>query len=183
MRVILPRCAGIDVGKAEGVVCARLTERDEVREEIEAFSTMTPDLLALRDWLKALEVTDVAMEATGVYWKPIYYLLEDDFEVVLVNAAHFHHVPGRKTDVIDAQWLAEVFSYGLLRGSFVPPRPIRELRDLTRYRSALIKERTREVNRLQKTLEDANIKLASVASDVMGVSGRDMMRALIGGQE
>jgi transposase len=123
----------------------------------------------------------VAMESTGVYWKAPYYLLEDDFEVLLVNAAHLKHVPGRKTDVIDAQWIAEVLSYGLLRPSFVPPRPFRELRDLTRYRKALIRARTSEVNRLHKVLEDAGVKLATVASDVMGVSGREMMRALIGG--
>ena len=121
------------------------------------------------------------MESTGVYWKAPYYLLEDEFEVLLVNAAHLKHVPGRKTDVIDAQWIAEVLSYGLLRPSFVPPRPFRELRDLTRYRKALIRARTSEVNRLHKVLEDAGVKLATVATDVMGVSGREMMRALIAG--
>ncbi|MGH9890771.1 MAG: IS110 family transposase [bacterium] len=182
MRVMHDRCAGIDVGKEEVVVCVRLTTGGEVSEEIEAFGTMTPDLLGLGDWLRGLGVTQVVMEATGVYWKPVYYLLEDDFALMLVNAAHFHHVPGRKTDVIDAQWLAEVFSYGLLSASFVPPKPIRELRDLTRYRSSLGKERTREVNRLQKMLEDANIKLASVATDVLGVSGREMISGLIEGQ-
>ena len=153
----------------------------EVVQEIRSFGATTPDLLELRDWLAASEVTHVAMESTGVYWKAPYYMLEDEFEVLLVNAAHLKHVPGRKTDVIDAQWIAEVLSYGLLRPSFVPPRPFRELRDLTRYRKSLIRARTSEINRLQKVLEDAGVKLATVATDVMGVSGREMMRALIGG--
>lgn len=149
---------------------------------IETFGTTVPDLLALRDWLGGLGVTHVAMESTGVYWKSPYYLLEDDFEVLLVNAAHVKHVPGRKTDTIDAAWLALLLSRGLLRPSFVPPPPIRELRDLARYRKALINERSREVNRIHKILEDAGVKLSSVASDVMGASGRDMMRALIAGK-
>jgi transposase len=149
---------------------------------IETFGTTVPDLPALRDWLGGLGVTHVAMESTGVYWKSPYYLLEDDFDVLLVNAAHVKHVPGRKTDTIDAAWLALLLSRGLLRASFVPPPPIRELRDLTRYRKALINERSREVNRVHKTLEDAGVKLSSVASDVMGMSGRAMMHALIGGQ-
>jgi transposase len=149
---------------------------------IETFGTTVPDLPALRDWLGGLGVTHVAMESTGVYWKSPYYLLEDDFDVLLVNAAHVKHVPGRKTDTIDAAWLARLLSRGLLRASFVPPPPIRELRDLTRYRKALINERSREVNRVHKTLEDAGVKLSSVASDVMGMSGRAMMHALIGGQ-
>jgi transposase len=182
MRRLIDRCAGIDVGQALLVVCVRLVnERGHVREEVRSFGATTPDLLALRDWLASVGVTHVAMESTGVYWKHPYYLLEDDFEVLLVNAAHLKHVPGRKTDVIDAQWIAEVLSYGLLRGSFVPPKPFRELRDLTRYRKALIRARTSEVNRLHKVLEDAGVKLATVASDVMGVSGREMMRALIAG--
>jgi transposase len=147
-----------------------------------SFGTTIPDLLGLRDWLAGLGVTHVAMESTGVYWKSPYYLLEDDFEVLLVNAAHVKHVPGRKTDTIDAAWLALLLSRGLLRASFVPPPPIRELRDLTRYRKALINERSREVNRIHKTLEDAGVKLSSVASDVMGASGRDMMRALVAGR-
>ena len=182
MRRLIDRCAGIDVGQALLVVCVRVVgERGRVAEEVRSFGATTPDLLELRGWLVSLGVTHVAMESTGVYWKAPYYLLEDDFEVLLVNAAHLKHVPGRKTDVIDAQWIAEVLSYGLLRPSFVPPRPFRELRDLTRYRKALIRARTSEVNRLHKVLEDAGVKLATVASDVMGVSGREMMRALIEG--
>jgi transposase len=182
MRRLIDRCAGIDVGQALLVVCARLIdERGALTEQVRSFGATTPDLVALRDWLCSLQVTHVAMESTGVYWKAPYYLLEDEFEVLLVNASHLKHVPGRKTDVIDAQWIAEVLSYGLLRPSFVPPRPIRELRDLTRYRKALIRARTGEVNRLHKVLEDAGVKLATVATDVMGVSGREMMRALIDG--
>jgi transposase len=180
---LIERCAGIDVGQAEVVVCARVPHHTGKRERlVETFGTTVPDLLALRDWLAGLGVTHVAMESTGVYWKSPYYLLEDDFEVLLVNAAHVRHVPGRKTDTIDAAWLALLLSRGLLRASFVPPPPIRELRDLTRYRKALINERAREVNRVHKTLEDAGVKLSSVASDVMGASGRDMMRALIAGR-
>jgi transposase len=180
---LIERCAGIDVGQAEVVVCARVPDQTGKRcRLIESFGTTVPDLLALHDWLGGLGVTHVAMESTGVYWKSPYYLLEDEFEVLLVNAAHVKHVPGRKTDTIDAAWLALLLSRGLLRASFVPPPPIRELRDLTRYRKALINERTSEVNRIHKTLEDAGVKLATVATDVIGVSGRDMMRALIAGR-
>jgi transposase len=136
----------------------------------------------MRDWLTGHGVTHVAMESTGVYWKSPYYVLEDDFEVLLVNAQHIKHVPGRKTDTIDAAWIAQLLACGLLKGSLVPPKPIRELRDLTRYRKALIYERSRAINRLHKLLEDAGIKLSCVATDVMGVSGRAMMRALIGGE-
>jgi len=182
MRRLIDRCAGIDVGQALLVVAVRLVEPDGAcHEEVRSFGATTPDLLGLRDWLESLRVTHVAMESTGVYWKAPYYVLEDAFEVLLVNAAHLKHVPGRKTDVIDAQWIAEVLSCGLLRGSFVPPRPIRELRDLTRYRKALVRARTSEVNRLHKVLEDAGVKLATVATDVMGGSGRAMMQALIEG--
>jgi transposase len=143
---------------------------------------MTADLLALRDWLQGLGVTHVAMEATGVYWKPVWYLLEDDFELLLCNAGHVKNVPGRKTDVSDAQWLCQLLEHGLLRSSFVPPKPIRELRDLTRYRETLIGERQREANRLHEVLEDAGIKLACVASEVLGVSGRAMIEALVAGE-
>lgn len=177
------RVAGIDVGRAELRVCARVPDREgNPSELIAAFGTTTPDLLALADWLGGLGVTHVAMESTGVYWKSPYYVLEEDFEVLLVNAAHVRHVPGRKTDTIDAAWLAQLLAHGLLRSSFVPPPPIRELRDLTRYRKALVGEHTRQVNRIHKTLEDAGVKLATVATDVMGVSGRAMMRALISGE-
>jgi transposase len=141
--------------------CVCVVDGSRLVEEVRSFGATTPDLVALRDWLVGLGVTQVAMESTGVYWKAPYYMLEDEFEVLLVNAAHLKHVPGRKTDVIDAQWIAEVLSYGLLRPSFVPPRPFRELRDLTRYRTSLIRARTSEVNRLHKVLEDAGVTLAT----------------------
>jgi transposase len=144
---------------------------------------MTTDLLALSDWLAEQGVTHVAMESTGVFWKPIFNLLEGLFEVLLINPRHFKQVPGRKTDVKDCQWIAQLLQCGLLRGSFIPPKPIRELRDLTRQRSQLVAEKSAVANRIQKTLEDANIKLASVATDVLGVSGRAMIRALIAGQD
>jgi transposase len=182
MRRVLERCAALDVHKKQLTACARiLAPGGEVEELVVEFSTMAGDLLAMRDWLKQLGVTHVAMEATGVYWKPVYYALEDDFELLLVNAQHVKNVPGRKTDTTDAQWLCRLLECGLLRASFVPPKPIRELRDLTRYRKALIRERASEANRLQKTLEDAGIKLASVATDVLGVSGRLMLEALVSG--
>jgi transposase len=180
---LIERCCGLDVHKATVTACVRVPDRRGNRAELLAeYSTMTSDLLALSDWLRGLGVTHVAMEATGVYWKPVYYLLEEDFELLLVNAAHIKHVPGRKTDVQDAQWIAQLLEHGLLRGSFVPPREIRELRDLTRYRKSLIRERQREANRLHKLLEDANIKLASVATDGLGVSGRAMLGALLSGE-
>ncbi|MGC2460056.1 MAG: IS110 family transposase [Steroidobacteraceae bacterium] len=144
-------------------------------------TTTTPELLALREWLSEQRVTHVAMEATGVYWKPVYYMLENDFELLLVNPAHFRQVPGRKTDVADCTWLAQLLEHGLLRNSFVPPAPIRDLRDLTRYRKSLTEERTRAANRLHKVLQDAGIKLSSVATDTLGVSGRSMLLALVGG--
>jgi transposase len=146
------------------------------------FGATTPDLLALRDWLVSLGVAEVAMEATGVYWKPVYYVLEDAFSrVLVVNARHVKQVPGRKTDQSDAEWLCQLLAHGLLRGGFVPPQPIRDLRDLTRRRKILIQERQREANRLHKVLEDAGIKLGSVASDVLGVSGKAMLEALVAG--
>jgi transposase len=148
---------------------------------VETFGTTAAALLALRDWLEAHGVTHVAMESTGVYWKPVYYVLEERFACLVVNAAHLKHVPGRKTDVQDCVWIAQVLEHGLLRGSFVPPAPIRELRDLTRYRKSLIQDRTRAANRLHKVLEDAGIKLATVASDILGVSGRAMLAALVEG--
>ena len=182
MRRVLERCAALDVHKKQLTACARILGQGGELEELTAeFSTMAADLLALRDWLTELAVTHVAMEATGVYWKPVYYALEDDFELLLVNAQHVKNVPGRKTDTSDAQWLCQLLECGLLRPSFVPPKPIRELRDLTRYRKALIRERASEANRLQKTLEDAGIKLSSVATDVLGVSGRLMLDALVSG--
>jgi len=181
MQTMIARVCGLDVHKAQLTACVRLLVNGVVSEVIQTFGTTTSDLLALRDWLAAHGVTHVAMESTGVYWKCVYYMLEDEFELLLVNATHIKHVPGRKTDTLDAQWIAQLLACGLLRGSLVPPKPIRELRDLTRYRKALIYERGRAVNRLHKVLEDAGVKLACVATDVMGVSGRAMMRELIEG--
>lgn len=183
MDTLYPRCAGIDVHKNNVVVCVRCCDRPgQVFEEVRTFSTMTRDLLALSDWLAEHGVTHVAMESTGVYWKPVFNILGGRFEVILVNAEHIKKVPGRKTDVKDCQWIAQLLQHGLLKASFVPPQPIRELRDLTRQRTQLIQERSAAANRIQKVLEDANVKLASVATDVLGVSGRDMLEALIGGE-
>lgn len=183
MDTLYPRCAGIDVHKDNVVVCVRLSDRPgKPFEEIRSFSTMTRDLLALSDWLAQHGVTHVAMESTGVYWKPVFNILEGAFQVILVNAEHIKKVPGRKTDVKDCQWIAQLLQHGLLKASFVPPQPIRELRDLTRQRTQLIGERTSAANRIQKVLEDANIKLAGVATDVLGASGWDMLEALIAGE-
>jgi transposase len=180
---LYPRCAGIDVHKNNVVVCVRCCDRPgKVAEEVRTFSTMTADLLALSDWLAERGVTHAAMESTGVYWKPVFNVLEGRVAVILVNAEHIKKVPGRKTDVKDCQWIAQLLQHGLLKASFVPPAPIRELRDLTRQRTQLIQERTAAANRIQKVLEDANIKLAGVATDVLGVSGRDMLEALIAGE-
>jgi len=182
MERVLERCCGLDVGQKTVAACVRIPAPDGGREQIiRTFGTMTADLLALRDWLLAHGVTQLAMESTGVYWKPIYYALEDELTVLLVNARHVKNVPGRKTDVSDCAWIAQLLEHGLLRASFVPPAPIRELRDLTRYRKSQIQERAREVNRLHKVLEDAGMKLATVASDVLGVSGRAMLEALLHG--
>jgi transposase len=162
--------------------CARVPGPGGERvRELAEFATTVRGLLALRDWLAELRVTQVAMEATGVFWKPVWYVLEDDFELLLVNARHVKQVPGRKTDVSDAEWLCRLLEAGLLRASFVPPKPIRQLRNLTRYRKTQIQERQREVNRLHKALEDAGIKLDCVASDILGKSGRDMLDALVAG--
>jgi transposase len=182
METIYASCAGLDVHKKTVEATVRRIEEGCVRVETRQFGTMTRDLLALSDWLVRERITHVAMESTGVFWKPIYNILEGQFEVVLVNAQHVKQVPGRKTDVSDSQWLAQLLQHGLLRGSFIPPRPLRELRDLTRQRGQLVAEQTRVANRLHKTLEDANIKLGSVASDILGVSGRQILRALIAGQ-
>ena len=181
MEVIYKRCAGLDVHKETVVACVTIRDRGTLKKDIRTFRTMTSDLLLLHDWLQAYGVTHVAMESTGVYWKPIFNLLEGSLEVLLVNAAHSKAVPGRKTDVKDSEWLADLLAHGLLKGSFIPPQDIRDLRDLTRYRKSLTDERVREINRLQKILESANIKLSSVATDVMGVSGRAMLEALISG--
>ena len=182
MNTMLERCAGLDVHKRSVAATARIPDGAGGRQVItHSFGTTTVDLLGLHDWLVSLAVTHVAMESTGVYWKPIFYVLEDGFTVLLVNAQHLKHVPGRKSDVQDSAWIAQLLENGLLRGSFVPPVPIRDLRDLTRYRKKQIQERTREVNRLQKVLEEAGLKLTSVLSDIMGLSGRAMVKALAGG--
>ncbi len=177
MEVIHERCCGLDVHKKKVVACVITPEGKEIR----TFFTMTKDLLALADWLASWRVTHVAMESTGVYWKPIYNLLEGDFTLVLGNAHHIKIVPGRKTDVKDAEWIAELLRHGLIKGSFVPERPQRELRELLRYRRSLIQERTRAINRIQKVLEGANIKLGDVASNVVGASGRAMLEAIAQG--
>lgn len=182
MEKIVERCAGLDVHKASVTACVRAPgEAGETHQEIREFSATTRGLLQLRDWLASFEVTLVGMEATGVYWKPVYYMLEDDFECWLLNAWHLKNVPGRKTDVKDAEWICQLVEHGLVRPSFVPPKEIRELRNLTRYRRAQIEERTREVQRLDKVLQDAGIKLSSVATRVLGASGRAMLDALVEG--
>jgi transposase len=180
---IVERCCGLDVHKASVTACVRVPgeEAGERHQELREFATTTPELLQLRDWLAAFGVEVVGMEATGVYWKPIYYLLEEDFECWLLNAHHLKNVPGRKTDIKDAEWICQLLEHGLVRPSFVPPKEIRELRNLTRYRKTQIEERTREVQRLEKILQEAGIKLSSVASQVLGVSGRVMLDALIEG--
>ena len=183
MQVLYKCCCGLDVHKRTIVACLLSIGADgEMSKQIRTFRTMTWDLLELSDWLAAAGCTHVAMESTGVYWKPVYNLLEGCFELLLVNAQHLKAVPGRKTDVKDSEWIAELLQHGLLKGSFVPDSSQRQLRDLTRYRTSLVREHSRAVNRLQKVLEDANIKLAAVASDIMGVSARAMLEALVAGQ-
>jgi transposase len=181
--IVHSSCAGLDVHKKSVVACVVRVVDGELLQETRSFGTMTGEILALADWLAEREVGPVAMESTGVYWKPIFNLLEDRFEVMVVNAQHIKRAPGRKTDVKDAEWIAQLLQHGLLSPSFIPPPPIRELRDLTRQRTQLVRQRATAANRIQKVLEDANIKLASVASDVLGASGREMIRALIGGEE
>jgi transposase len=177
-------CAGLDIHKESVEACVRRMEpTGQLHRQTRPWGTMTRDLQAMADWMAAQGVTHVAMESTGVYWKPIYNILESRFTVLLVNARHLKQVPGRKSDVRDCQWIAQLLQHGLLQGSFIPPRPQRELRDLTRHRTQLVEEKTRTVNRLHKVLEDANIKLASVATDILGVSGRAMLPALIEGQK
>jgi transposase len=182
VEVIVERAAALDVHKAQVTACVRLPAgRARRTQEVAEFATTVRGLLTLHDWLSAHHVTEVAMEATGVYWKPVWAILEEDFELLLVNARHVKQVPGRKTDVSDAAWLCQLLEAGLLKASFVPPKPIRALRNLTRYRKAQIRERQREANRLHKVLEDTGIKLDCVASDILGVSGRAMLEALVAG--
>src|SRR5215216_4338629 len=179
---IYERCCGLDIHKRTVVACIIVPGSSrQSRKDIRTFGTMTDDLLALSDWLSTEGVTHIAMESTGVFWKPLFNLLEDRFQLLLVNARDIKQVPGRKTDVKDCEWIADLLRHGLLKASFVPDRPQRELRELVRYRTTLVRERSAEVNRLQKTLEGANIKLGDVASNVLGVSGRQILTALVAG--
>jgi transposase len=183
MNIAYERCAGVDVHKRNVVVCAITPdEHGQRHKERCTFSTMMPDLLRMRHWLQSLGVTHVAMESTGSFWKPIFNVLEGHVEVFVVNAQHLKAVPGRKTDLKDAEWIADLLQHGLLRPSFVPPAFQRELRELTRYRTSVVEERSRTINRLQKILEDTNIKLSAVATDLMGRSAREMVAALVAGE-
>jgi transposase len=180
MEAIIERCCGIDVHKKTITVCLMIGAAGKTPSKtIKTFSTMTQDLLACRDWLISEGCTHAVVESTGVYWKPLFNVLEETIEVILANARHIKNVPGRKTDVKDCEWLAQLLRHGLVKGSFIPPKPIRQLRDLTRYRQKLVQQRSSELNRLQKFLEDANIKLSSVVSDINGVSAQEMIRHLI----
>jgi transposase len=181
MEVLYPRCAGLDVHKDTVVACARLVTDGKVSHEVKTFGTTTSQLCALADWLSECGCTHAAMESTGVYWKPVWHVLEGSIELVLANAMHIRNVPGRKTDVNDATWIADLLAHGLIRGSFVPPSEVQEMRDLTRTRKQLVREAAQHSQRIQKTLEDANIKLASVVSDILGVSGRAILDALAQG--
>jgi transposase len=184
MQVVYERCCGLDVHKKVVVACLiTLTAKGQRHKEIRSFGTMTRDLLMLLDWLRAAGCTHIALESTGVYWRPIFNILEGEMTVLLVNAAHIKAVPGRKTDIKDAEWIADLLQHGLLRPSFIPPAPQRELRELTRYRSSLVADCARIINRFQKVLEDTNLKLASVVTDVTGVSARAILRAYLSGEE
>jgi transposase len=182
VEVLYPQCAGLDVHKDSVVACARLQEGAVVQQEVATFGTTTTALIALADWLKERKVTHVAMEATGIYWRPVWHVLEEDYTLVLANAMHIKNVPGRKTDVNDATWISDLLAHGLIRSSFVPPTEVQELRTLMRTRKQLVGERTQHVQRIQKALEDANLKIASVVSDITGMSGRAILEALIAGE-
>ncbi len=184
MQVIYHRCGSLDVHKKTVVACVMCSQQDgSVFKQVRTFPTTTAGLLALSDWLEQLQVTVVAMESTGVYWRPVFNILEEGRTIILVNAQHMKAVPGRKTDVKDAEWLADLLRHGLLKASSIPPAPFRDLRDLSRYRKSLVLQRAQQGNRLQKVLETANIKLSSVASNVLGKSGRDMLEAIVGGEQ
>ena len=182
MDVIHPKCAGLDVHKDSVVACARIGTGAKVTREVKTFGTTTRELLALSDWLTAHGCTHVAMEATGVYWKPVWHVLAGSFELVLANAMHIRNIPGRKTDVNDATWIADLLAHGLIRSSFVPEPALQELRDLTRTRTQLVREKARHTLRIQKTLELANLKLTSVLADILGVTGRRLLDALVAGE-
>src|SRR6266446_5755546 len=182
MQVLHPRCGGLDVHKDSILACARIATETGVAQHVETFGTTTSSLLKLSDWFAGYGVTHVAMEATGVYWRPVWHVLEGVFDLVLANAMHIKNVPGRKTDVNDAMWIADLLAHGLIRASFVPPAPIQELRDLTRTRKQLVREISQHSLRIQKTLEDANLKLGSVLSNVLGSSGRAILHAILAGE-
>jgi transposase len=182
MEVMHQRCAGLDVHKDTVVACVRVVRERDVFQEVRTFDTTTQGLLALSDWLSEHGCTHAAMESTGVYWKPVWHVLEASLELVLANATHIRNVPGRKTDVNDATWIADLLAHGLIRGSFVPPVAVQELRDLTRTRKQLVREVAQHTQRIQKTLEDANIKMTGIVSDVLGKSGRAILEALIAGE-
>jgi transposase len=182
MEVLYPRCCGIDVHKESLVACLRVQDGRRTRRDVQSFGTTTAAILRLHAWLSETECTHVAMESTGVYWQPVFNLLEGSVGVILANAHHIKAVPGRKTDVKDCEWLADLLAHGLIRASFIPPAEIRQLRDLTRHRKSLIRDRVKAVNRVHKLLEGANIKLGNVVSDVLGVSGRAMLDALVAGE-
>ncbi len=182
MEILHPRCCGIDVHKASVCACISIKEAGVVEKHKRRFDTTTAQLRELVLWLQQQQVSKVAMEATGVYWKPVWNLLEEEFELLLVNPQHLKSIPGKKTDFKDGERIADLLQHGLLRGSFVPPRPIRELRDLTRMRATLAQERSSIINRIEKTLEDPNLKLGVVASDVVGASGRAMLEAVVRGE-
>lgn len=182
MEVVYPRCSGLDVHKRFVVACLSIIQHGQRHKELRQCSTMTGEILGLKEWLKASGCRQIAMESTGVYWKPIFHLLEDSFEIVLVNAPHMKAVPGRKTDVKDAEWIADLLQHGLLQASFIPSSEQQAVRDLTRTRMRLRKSRSRLVNRIQKVLEDANLKLTSGLTDSMGVTGQAILRALLAGE-
>jgi len=182
MEVLYPRCAGLDVHRDTVVACARIMTEGRIEQHVETFGTTTSELLRLLEWLSRHRLTHAAMEATGVYWKPVWHVLEGHFELVLANAMHIKKVPGRKTDVNDAMWIADLLAHGLIRGSFVPPTPIQELRGLTRTRKQLVREKASHVQRIDKVLQDANFKLGSVLSDIMGASGRAILEAIVRGE-
>lgn len=183
MEVVYPRCAGLDVHKETVVACARIADSGSPTQEVRTFATTTSGLLNLADWLSSHGVEHVGMEATGVYWKPVWHVLEGHFELVLANAAHVKNVPGRKTDVNDAVWLADLLAHGLIRASFVPPTQVQELRTLTRTRKQFVRERGSHVQRIEKILEDANLKLSVVLTDIMGKSGRAVLQAIVDGHD
>jgi transposase len=182
MEMMYPNAAGIDVHKKLIVACIRVVQKGRVVRKKERFSTTTGDLIRMSDWMASFGVTHVAMEATGVYWKPVWHVLEGNFELTLANAQHVKAVPGRKSDMNDAEWLAELLAHGLIRSSFIPPQPIQELRDLTRTRKQLSRNRSQQALRIQKVIEDANIKLSSVVSDILGVASRNIIEAIVAGQ-